>query len=167
MDKMCLDCLARIKGYSCPGVEADEECLSATGPIYTEPEGPIKSEVPGLEKKLAVYLVSEMTKDEDPGVESRTTPFPEMAHDLAEIFKDWLRSVGLTDYFTLDKLGLGFNATESIRKLLITLVDEPSTRQECGRCRIEYDATDIKGGICGSCADDLRSESQADGSSWG
>lgn len=39
------------------------------------------------------------------------------------VFKEWLRTVGLPQYFEPD--GMSFNATESIRNLLITLVDEP------------------------------------------
>ena len=46
------------------------------------------------------------------------------------IFKEWLESVGLPDYFSLNRDGGGFNATESIRKLLIILVDEPQDKTE-------------------------------------
>jgi len=43
---------------------------------------------------------------------------------LREMFKKWLAEVGLPDYFSI-KGDTAFNSTESIRKLLITLVDEP------------------------------------------
>lgn len=40
-----------------------------------------------------------------------------------QIFKEWLETVGLPQYYNPD--GMCFNATESLRKLLIQLVDEP------------------------------------------
>ena len=45
--------------------------------------------------------------------------------DVKGIFKEWLKAVGLPNSLSLDKEGNGFNATESICNLLITLVDEP------------------------------------------
>ena len=42
-----------------------------------------------------------------------------------EAFKEWLKTVGLPDHISYGKGGVPFNATESTRKLLITLVDEP------------------------------------------
>ena len=39
--------------------------------------------------------------------------------------KAWLKTVGLPDYYSLNRDGEEFNTTESIRQLLITLVDEP------------------------------------------
>ena len=41
------------------------------------------------------------------------------------VFKEWLRTVGLSDYTCYGRGGVPFSATESIRKLLIILVDEP------------------------------------------
>ena len=46
------------------------------------------------------------------------------------IFKDWLESVGLPDTYGINRDGECFNTTESIRKLLMTLVDEPQDRTE-------------------------------------
>ena len=40
-------------------------------------------------------------------------------------FKEWLRIVNLPNYFSINRDGDGFNTTESLRKLLIILVDEP------------------------------------------
>lgn len=45
--------------------------------------------------------------------------------DIKEAFKNWLREVGLPDYFASNRDGAPFNTTESIRQLLINLVDEP------------------------------------------
>lgn len=42
-----------------------------------------------------------------------------------EVFKEWLKEVGLPDYQVIGKNFHQFSATESLRKLLITLVDEP------------------------------------------
>ena len=38
---------------------------------------------------------------------------------------NWLREVNLPNHASIDKMGTLFNSTESIRQLLITLVDEP------------------------------------------
>ena len=40
-------------------------------------------------------------------------------------FKEWLRIVNLPNYFSINRDGDGFNTTESLRKLLIILADEP------------------------------------------
>lgn len=45
--------------------------------------------------------------------------------EVKHTFKNWLKTVGLTDYTTLDRDSVPFSATESLRKLLILLVDEP------------------------------------------
>ncbi len=45
---------------------------------------------------------------------------------MKETFKKWLREVGLPDYFSLDKEGNGLNTSNSIRQLLLNLVEEPS-----------------------------------------
>ena len=45
---------------------------------------------------------------------------------VKEVFKEWLKTVGLPDLIVLGKHGdATFNATEATRKLLMTLVDEP------------------------------------------
>lgn len=44
---------------------------------------------------------------------------------IKTIFKNWLKGVGLPDYDTPDKQGVPFSATDSLRQLLVTLVDEP------------------------------------------
>ena len=41
------------------------------------------------------------------------------------VFKEWLKSVGLPDYESKSKYGITFSSTESLRQLLIILVDEP------------------------------------------
>jgi len=41
------------------------------------------------------------------------------------IFEDWLSKVGLPQYHTTHPDNTSSNATESIRQLLITLVNEP------------------------------------------
>jgi len=43
---------------------------------------------------------------------------------IKKVFQQWLAEVGLTDYYSLDKNGMTINTTESIRQLLIILVDE-------------------------------------------
>jgi len=54
---------------------------------------------------------------------------------IKKVFKQWLKEVGLPDYFSINRDGKGFNATESIRQLLITLVDEPDPFEvHCGNC---------------------------------
>ncbi len=45
--------------------------------------------------------------------------------ETKEIFKQWLKEVGLPDHDTVGKGGCIFSATESTRDLLILLVDEP------------------------------------------
>lgn len=57
-------------------------------------------------------------KEEEPG---GGVPIP----DALEVFKDWLKTVGLTDYYSSNRDGVEFNTTESLRQLLIALVDEP------------------------------------------
>lgn len=44
---------------------------------------------------------------------------------IKDTFKEWLKSVGLTDYYQEGLHDVTFNATQSIRDLLIILVDEP------------------------------------------
>ena len=44
---------------------------------------------------------------------------------IKNAFKKWLGTVGLPDYWSLDRDSIRFNVTESLRKLLIILVDEP------------------------------------------
>ena len=43
---------------------------------------------------------------------------------VKDTFKEWLRTVGLPNYYSPNKDGV-FNVTRSLRKLLILLVDEP------------------------------------------
>ena len=43
---------------------------------------------------------------------------------VQEVFTKWLEEVGLPDYWVINKLGEPMNATASIRKLLIMLVNE-------------------------------------------
>ena len=50
--------------------------------------------------------------------------------ETKEIFKQWLKEVGLSDHDTIGKGGYIFSATESTRDLLILLVDEPS-KEDC------------------------------------
>jgi len=52
-------------------------------------------------------------------------PQPDATDVVKRIFQDWLRIVGLPDYYSLNRNGDKFNTTESLRQLLITLVDEP------------------------------------------
>lgn len=52
-------------------------------------------------------------------------PKPDATDKVKEIFKEWLRTVGLTNYYSPNRDGFEFNTTESIRHLLIALVDEP------------------------------------------
>lgn len=51
--------------------------------------------------------------------------YPLTAEEAKEAFKDWLKEIELPDYASIGKKGLLFNSTESIRNLLIALVDEP------------------------------------------
>lgn len=44
---------------------------------------------------------------------------------IKRTFKEWLFTVGLPDYDGITEGGNIFSATKSLRKLLITLVDEP------------------------------------------
>ena len=57
--------------------------------------------------------------------ESLVFDYPDQIDDTKKVFQEWLQLVGLPDYYALDRGGTGFNTTESTRKLLITLVDEP------------------------------------------
>ena len=41
-----------------------------------------------------------------------------------EVYTKWLAEVGLPDYWVINKHGEPMNATDSIRKLLIMLVNE-------------------------------------------
>ena len=50
---------------------------------------------------------------------------PDRVFATKQAFKEWLTKVGLPGYFSIDRDGYSFSATESIRKLLITLIDEP------------------------------------------
>ena len=43
---------------------------------------------------------------------------------VQEVFTKWLEEVGLPDYWVINKHGEPMNATASIRKLLIMLVNE-------------------------------------------
>lgn len=62
----------------------------------------------------------------EPGCDFEALADEDTLNAIKSTFRKWLAEVGLPDYFSLDKVGNGFNSTESIRKLLITLVDEPS-----------------------------------------
>ena len=81
-----------------------------------------------LKESIALYLVSEAhphRPENETAIIAHTTPYPEMANDLSGILKEWLKTVGLPLITSTNKHGTTFDATESIRKLLITLVDEP------------------------------------------
>jgi len=52
-------------------------------------------------------------------------PIPDTPDKVKEIFKEWLNTVGLPDYTSLNMDGYTFSATKSLRQLLIILVDEP------------------------------------------
>ena len=45
--------------------------------------------------------------------------------EIKDVFKQWLKEVGLPDHDTVGKGGCIFSATVSTRDLLILLVDEP------------------------------------------
>lgn len=65
----------------------------------------------------------------EPGVGTSTQVVDDHLHLIKATFKKWLSEVGLPDYFSLDKEGNGFNSMESIRELLVTLVDEPGSEK--------------------------------------
>jgi len=44
--------------------------------------------------------------------------------DAIRLFKEWLKEVGLPDYYVIDRDGNGLYATGSLRQLIIVLVDE-------------------------------------------
>lgn len=44
---------------------------------------------------------------------------------IKDTFKEWLKTVGLPDYWSAGRIGAQFSTTESLRQLLIALVDEP------------------------------------------
>ena len=59
-------------------------------------------------------------------LEAKATGFnSEDAEVIKGVVKEWLRGVGLTSYFSCNREGIAFNTSESIRRLLVTLVDEP------------------------------------------
>ncbi|KKN74180.1 hypothetical protein LCGC14_0392660 [marine sediment metagenome] len=45
--------------------------------------------------------------------------------DIKYELRKWLKEMGLPDYDTIGKGGAIFSATDSLRELLVTLVDEP------------------------------------------
>ena len=57
---------------------------------------------------------------------SRLIHHPLTIMEAREAVKDWLKEVGLPDYYSIDRDSQEFNATSSLRRLLITLVDEPN-----------------------------------------
>ena len=59
--------------------------------------------------------LTEMLREIDPMADVRVGLYK-------EVFKDWLKGVGLPE---IGFQYYNFNITESLRKLLITLVDEP------------------------------------------
>ncbi|MCK4414937.1 MAG: hypothetical protein KAY32_15490 [Candidatus Eisenbacteria sp.] len=71
--------------------------------------------------------MSTLTEMLTPILEAETDPVEAdwLVPIVKKKFKDWLRTVGLPDYQSYGKGGVPISATEAIRKLLITLVDEP------------------------------------------
>ena len=70
-------------------------------------------------KEVKVETLTEMLGVEATGFNS------EDAEVIKGVVKEWLRGVGLTSYFSCNRDGIAFNTSESIRRLLVTLVDEP------------------------------------------
>ncbi len=59
-------------------------------------------------------------------LEAKATGFDSKdAEVIKGVVKEWLRGVGLTPYFSCNRDGIAFNTSESIRRLLVILVDEP------------------------------------------
>ena len=59
-------------------------------------------------------------------LEAEATGFnSEDAGVIKGVVQEWLRGVGLTPYYSMNRDGIAFNTSESIRRLLVTLVDEP------------------------------------------
>ncbi len=52
-----------------------------------------------------------------------------LLESFKETFKEWLRTVGLPNFQSYGKGGVPISATESLRKLLMILVDEPSSKE--------------------------------------
>jgi len=58
-------------------------------------------------------------------VNCETHLWADQVNTVKKVFKEWLFTVGLPDYETVGKGDRVFSATESLRKLLIILLDEP------------------------------------------
>jgi len=61
----------------------------------------------------------------EPECDAEAQAIEDTLNTIKSTFNEWLRTVGLPHYHSFDRDGNAFNATESIQKLLIILVDEP------------------------------------------
>lgn len=72
--------------------------------------------------------LTEMLRDSlkmEPECDAEALAVEEELSTIKSTFEKWLRTVGLPDYYSPNRDGVPFNTTESTRKLLILLVDEP------------------------------------------
>ena len=74
-----------------------------------------------LTKMLVKALHEDLEPESEPEAEAREYYLT----TIKDTYKEWLRTVELPDYYVSDDHDVTFNATESTRQLLITLVDEP------------------------------------------
>ena len=59
-------------------------------------------------------------------LEQQSNHRPLTVEIVKDVFKEWLSHIGMPSYQTLGKYGNGFDATKSLRDLLVIMVDEPS-----------------------------------------
>ena len=70
-------------------------------------------------KEVKVETLTEMLREDATGFNS------EDAGVIKGVVQEWLRGVGLPPYYSMNRDGIAFDTTESIRRLLVVLVDEP------------------------------------------
>lgn len=69
--------------------------------------------------------LTEMLRDTLENVPDDEASIEQDLYLVKETFKEWLKEVGLPTILNTNRDGISFDATKSLRKLLITLVDEP------------------------------------------
>jgi len=77
-------------------------------------------------KTLMEMLVTNLHEDQPPESDGEEQARAWYLTAIRGTVKEWLKTVGLPDYFTKGRNNINTNATKEIRNLLIMLVDEPS-----------------------------------------
>lgn len=116
MNKMCINCLARTVGKSCPGVEEGEHCLNGEGPVYDNPEEfesvPVRDRILSMigDSEGLVFLEDDRYDAAIIGVRDSSDGNSVVAYDIHKILDILMKNDGMyydeaMEYFDFNILG--------------------------------------------------------------